>query len=300
MHIQMARMGAQPRGSAIRFSHVPYRRSDRLPYGILKVLGGGTLSLTAEYEELFGGSNKFAWAIEAKTVTSEFTATVKSMPDFMFEIFLGASVTTTAASATGTVGTIANTNGTTVADASTGIASATAKSGSETDLKTGLYVVKAVSSTTVDVYCYTDIDFLEGTDLTYQDDALKVTASALTITASAAVEVPNTGIELTGGSGVIALTTGDTAFFEVAKAHGGISDIVIGQSATTFPAHGQLCLAQKRSNGDIFEIEIYNALAAGFPIPIEETVFSIPELTVKLVYDSTLDAVAKIRAIKAA
>ena len=107
----------------------PYRRSDGLPYGILKVIGGGTLSLSAEYEDLFGGSNKFAWASEAKTLTSEFTATVKSMPDFLFELFLGATVATTAASALGTVGTITNKLGTSMV-AATGIASVGAKASS--------------------------------------------------------------------------------------------------------------------------------------------------------------------------
>ena len=275
----------------------PYRRSDGLPYGILKVLGGGTLALSAEYEDLFGGSNKFAWASEAKTLTSEFTATVKSMPDFLFELFLGASVTTTAASATGTVGSLTNVKGSSVQDATTGIASVSAKAGSEADLKDGTYVVKAVSSTTVDVYCYTDISFNNGTSTEYVDDALKITETPLTITTGVAVEIPDYGLELTGGSGTIGMTTDDTANFEVAAAHNGISDIVFGASATTFPSHGQLCLAQKRSNGDIFEIEIYNAVGAGFPITLEETVFSIPELTIKLQYDSAKDAVAKIRAI---
>lgn len=276
----------------------PYRRSDGLPYGILKVLGGGTLSLSAEYEDLYGGSQKFAWASEAKTLTSEFTATVKSMPDFLFELFLGASVVSTAASATGTVGALANLKGTSVLEATTGIDNVAAKAGSESDLKAGKYVVKVVSATTVDVYNMTDIDFSNGTDLTYVDDSLKITETALTITASTAVEVPNTGLELTGGSGTIDLgDAGNTAVFEVAAAHGGISDITIGKASTTFPSHGQLCLAQKRSNGDIFEIEIYNAVGAGFPITLEETVFSIPELTIKLQYDSDKDAVAKVRAI---
>jgi hypothetical protein len=63
---------------------VPYNRTTGLPYGTLKVVGGGTISLSAEYEDLFGGSNKYAWASELKTITAEFTATVKSMPDFQF------------------------------------------------------------------------------------------------------------------------------------------------------------------------------------------------------------------------
>ena len=35
-------------------SMAPYRRSDDLPYGILKVIGGGTINLSAEFEDLFG------------------------------------------------------------------------------------------------------------------------------------------------------------------------------------------------------------------------------------------------------
>ena len=281
-------------------SLVPYRRSDKLPYGIFKVLGGGTISLSAEFEDLFGGSNKYAWASEAKTISAEFTATVKSMPDFLFEVFLGAEVTTTAASATGTVNGFENIKGTSVMKADTGVATATVKSGSEADLKAGIYVVKAVSATTVDVYCMTDIEFSNGNDLEYIDDELKVTASALTITTSTAVEIPNTGVEPTGGSGTIGMTDGDTAVFKVAAAHGGISEIVIGKSAATFPDHGEVALAAKRSNGDMLEIDIHKAVGAGFPVALEETVFSIPELTVKLLYDNCLNRIATFRKIKGA
>lgn len=45
-------------------SMIPRRRTstnqDGLPFGILKVIGGGTLALTADFEDLFAGSNKFA------------------------------------------------------------------------------------------------------------------------------------------------------------------------------------------------------------------------------------------------
>lgn len=278
-------------------SLVPYRRSDKLPYGIFKVLGGGTISLSAEFEDLFGGSNKYAWASEAKTISAEFSAVVKSMPDFLFEVFLGATVNNTAASATGTVEAIANFNGTSVVDASTGIASATVKAGSEADLKAGIYVVKAVTATTVDVYCMTDIEFSNGTDIVFQDDDLKITASALTITASTAVEIPDTGVELTGGSGTIGMTADDTAVFKVAAAHGGISEVIIGKSSAVFPEHGEVALAAKRSNGDMLEIDIHKAVGAGFPVALEETVFSIPELTVKLLYDNCLNRIATFRKI---
>lgn len=277
----------------------PYSRADGMPYGILKVIGGGSLNLTAESEDLFAGSNKFAWASEAKTISSEFSCTVKSMPDFLFELFLGAEVSTTPAAALGTCGAIANKKGTSMV-AATGLASATLKVGGSADVKSGIYLVKAASATTVDVYALSDIDFSKGVDLTFVNDALKVTASPLTITAATATEIPSLGVELTGGAGTIGMTVGDTAVFVLAAPHGGISEIAIGKQASTFAEHGQVILSQKRSNGDLFEIEIHKAVGQGFPIALEETVFAVPELTVKVLYDSVKDKLATIRAIKGA
>lgn len=277
----------------------PFRIADGLPYGILKVLGGGTLTMASEFEELFGGSNKFAWAVEAKTISTEWTATVKSMPDFMFELFLGASVATTAASETGTVGDFKNVLNASVLEATTGIATVTVKAGSEADLKDGIYIVKPVSATTVDIYALTDIEFKKlgaTNDLSYIDEALKINAAPLTIAQGAATEIVGLGVELTGGSGVIAMTIGDTARFSVRSAHGGVSTIDIGSASTIFPEHRQLCLGQKRANGDTFELEIYKVVGSGMPIPFEEQTFAIPELAMKLVQDSCEDKVATIRA----
>jgi len=276
-------------------SMTPYRRSDRLPYGILKVLGGGTITFSAETEKLFGGSNKFAWASEAKTVDSTFTATVKSMPDFLFELYLGATVTTTASSTTGSIlQALTGVKGSLVA--TTGLASVGIETGGEDELKDGTYVVVAASATTVDVYLLSDIAADKGTDIDFENDALKITAAPLTIAASTAVTVPNTGVELTGGSGIIGMTVGDTAFFKVAAAHGGVSTVVIGQSQSTFPEHGLVALSAKRADGSLFEIEMFKAVGAGFPIALEETVFSIPELTIDLLYDSEVNSIAKITA----
>lgn len=276
----------------------PYRISDATPYGILKVLGGGTLALSSEIEELFGGSSKFAFAVEAKTISAEWTASVKSFPDFMFELFLGASVSTTAASATGTVGALTNVLNSSVQDAATGIASVAAKSGSTADLKDGVYVVKAVSPTTVDVYYLTDIEAnrIGAVNTITLNDAQKVNSTPLTITAATAVEVVGLGVELTGGSGIIAMTADDTARFDVRSEHAGISTIDIGAAGTTFPEHRQLCLSQKRANGDTFELELYKVIGSGMPIPMEEQTFAIPELSMRLIQDSTEDKVATIRA----
>ena len=209
---------------------------------------------------------------------------------------MGASVTTTAAAALGTVVDVAtNVKGTSLV-ADTGIAGVTIKSGSEADLKDMKIVVKAVSATTVDVFALTDITFDKGADLVYEDDLLKITASPLTIATSTAVDIPNTGLEITGGSGTIAFVTDDTADARFAAAHGGISEITIGKDTTSFPEHGVVMLSAKRADNSLFEIEIFKAVGAGFPLAFEETVFSIPELTIKLLFDEAKNAIAKITA----
>jgi len=283
-------------------SIAPFRISDGLPYGILKVLGGGTMTLSSEFEDLFGGSNKFAFAVESKTIDAQWTANVKSLPDFLFELFLGASVSTTAASALGTVDGFANVLNASVLDASTGIATVTAKSGSEEDLKDGVYIIKAVSATTVDIYGLTDIEFKKlgaTNDLSYIDEELKINAAPLSIVASSATEIVGLGVEMNGGGGVIGMTVGDTARFHVNSAHNGVSEISIGSGATVFPEHKQLCLGQKRANGDVFEMELFKVVGSGMPIPFEEQTFAIPELAMKLVQDSEEDKVAVIRAKRA-
>lgn len=58
-----------------------------LPYGILKVIGSGSLSLSSDIEQLFAGSNKFAWAAESKPVSAELAAKVKAYPGFLLNCF---------------------------------------------------------------------------------------------------------------------------------------------------------------------------------------------------------------------
>lgn len=273
----------------------PFSIADGTPYGIMKVIGGGTLSLSAEFEELFGGSSKIAWAVEAKTISTEWTATVKMANDFMFELFLGAKVVKTAASATGTV-KAANVKGAMLAPAT--VISASATVGQSANLKSGVYIIKAVTSTSVDVYALTDIEFRKvgsTADASYVDDTLKINSAPIVLADDAATTIPELGIELLTAED-FALTVGDTIRVEVSAPHNGVSEIEIGSASTVFPEHRQLCLAQKRSNGDLFEIEMYRVVGSGMPIPLTEQEFSIPEMSMRLVYDSEKDAVAKIRA----
>lgn len=281
-------------------SITPYDPDTRIPLGTAKVIGQGSLNLSGDVIELNGGSSRYPWANEDGVISPELSLTVKEYPPFLMQAFLGKAPTENSAESGGSVSSaLANVNGTSVLDASTGVATATVKSGSEDDLKTGIYVVKAVSATTVDIYSMSDVDFAQGTDKEFVDDTLKITASALTITASTAVEIPGFGVELTGGSGTIGMTTGDTAVFEVRAINTGSTEAVIGSSTETYAEVGMVIVAQKRGSGEVFMIDCYRAKGIGMPINFTEKEFSEAEITMKLRRDTSRNGVFKVTNNKA-
>jgi len=271
----------------------PYSRTTGLPYGILRVVGGSSMALSGELIKLNGGSAKYAWAVEDGLISAEITLKPKEYPNFLFELFLGKAPTANAAETGASVTTLTDKNGTLVV--STGLASVGVKSGSETDVKFGNFVVVAASATTVDVYLQSDVDIARGTDGTYQNDALKITASPLTISTATAVEVPNFGVELTGGSGTIAMTTADTATFKSRPINTKSMDVVIGSTSDLPLEFGLIMIAQQRGNGEMFEIDAYKCKGVGLPIGLEENAYSEAEIKAEAFYDSTQDGVFAIR-----
>ena len=169
----------------------------------------------------------------------------------------GAANTPGSAEPNGAVTTLTNANGTSCMAATTGIASVALKSGGAADLKAGMYTVKVVSATTVDVYCDSDIDFgsiyTGGAVGTFVDDTLKITAAPLTVTtAGALTEVTGFGIDLVGGSGTISMTIGDTATFEVRPANVANEVITIGDRNTFLKSYSVTAYsAMKSITGEI-------------------------------------------------
>lgn len=291
---------SQPRSIFGVHSVSPYSRTDGVFYGIVKVLKGSSLSLSGESVELMGGSQKYAWAVEDGAIKAEMSLKCGQFEDFMFQLFLGTTPTALSAEALGNVSTLTNKKGTSVKSATTGIASVAAKGSSEADLKFGKYVVKATDATHVDVYFSSDADMGRGNAGAYQSDLLKITASPLAIATGAGVDVPNFGLTLTGGSGSIALVAGDTATFAVRPENTGGSTVVIGSAANqTFPEFGAIVMAQKRGNNELFELDAYRCKAAGMPIGFDANAWAETEVKVKCFYDSVLDGVFGIRAVKA-
>lgn len=274
----------------------PYNRTSKLPYGILKVIGSANIALTSDLEQLFGGSSKYAWAAESKTVNTELTAKVKAYPGFLFSLFLGATVTDTGVDTSGTITTAVNQTGTSII-AATGLASVAIKAAQKANLKFGKYVLKALTSTTLALYSYTDIDHARGTDFVYTDDTLLVTLTIGAVSTGATVAMDAAGLELTGGASATAFVVGDTASFEIKPPSTAATSIVVGASTDSLPNFGALLLSQKRATGEMFEIDAHNCVGGGLPIAFEEMAFSQPELKMTCLYDSALDRVFSIRHI---
>lgn len=287
---------SQPRSIFGIHSVSPYKRSDGLFYGILKVLDSSSLSLSGELIDLFGGSNPYQWASEQGQITAEMNLTLGQMEDFVFELFLGRAPTKTTAETAGNVTALTDKYGTSVV-AATGIASVAALAGSEANLKFGKYVVKAASATTIKIYLASDVDINRGTDAAFDDDELSVTAAALTITTGGNTDVTDLGLRFVGGAGVIGMTTGDTATFEVRPINDKSSVVNIGQSGDITPEFGAILMAQKRGSGELFEIDAYRCKASGMPIGFETFAWAKPEVTAKLLYDSAKNGVFGVRMV---
>lgn len=267
-----------------------YNPDSGIPYGTAKVVGNFSLNLSSELVELTGGSSAYPWQIENGPIATEGSILLKEIPDWLYQVFLGDAATTNAAEASGAVSALTNILGTTCMDAATGIDSIGLKSGSSASVKAGMYVVKVVSATTVDVYAMTDVDFARGTDLVFQNDTLKITASALTVTtAGAATEIPGTGCEIIGGSGTIAMTTGHTAIFDTRPINAGSTTATIGTTSNSFVDVGLFCAAQKQGNDEIFMLDIMRCKAIGHPFTLAEKAFMESEINLRAFRDSTRD-----------
>lgn len=288
---------SQPRTIFGIHQFTPYYRTTGLPYGTIRVLKGSSIALNGEVITQSGGSSPYIWFANDGLITPELSIKPAEYPDFLMKLFLGKTPTETLADA-GSVSTLTNVNGTTCLSATIGIASVSVESGEETELKFGKYVVKVVSATTVDVYGLANVDAQRGTELEYQDDDLKITASALTITTATPVTVPNTGVELTGGSGTIGMTIGDTAVFDIYPPSSVKETVRIGALGDYIPEFGALILAQKQGDGTMWMFDCFRIKAQGFPFGMEEKAYSEAEITGNIIYDSDKNGIMDYHYIK--
>lgn len=290
-------MLSQPRGIFGVHSVTPYSRTDGTPYGTLKVVKSASLNYQGSTVPLKGGSQKGPWATEEGEINCGLSLKVGEFPDFLFTLFQGLTPTEGSADASGAVSALTNKLNSSCMNATTGIASVLAISGSEGDLKFGKYVVVVKTATTVNVYAMSDADFQRGTASVFQDDNLKLVASNVTITASTASNITGFGFKLTGGSGTIGMTTGDTATFEVKPKNTANMSGNLGMSGAVFPEFGVIIMAKKRGTGELFEIDAPRCKGEGFPLSFDENKWAEADIKVQTMYDSALDYYARIRAV---
>jgi len=257
------------------------RANGFLPFkdGIFEIVGGVNIGLSKEKVNLNGGSNAYPWESQDGVSSSEISMTLRQMNSSLLETAMGAVVNRISASAGGTISTLVNTKGNLVA-AATKIASvAIIPSTGEANLKNGIYLVKAISATTVNIYATTNQDFLRGTDVEFQDDEMKLLASDITITTGGTTAVASLGIQLVGGTGTIALNTGDVAMFKVSTPHQGVREYSIGTVGSINPDIGMLFTTQKKSDGTVSTILLPKVSLAGFPLNFTEKAFFETEVS---------------------
>lgn len=273
-----------------------YNRTTGKPKAIYKVLGGAGFEPSPEFEKLMGGSNPYPWATEFKEFGTSANFVAREVDGSTLADFIGGEYTEKVASATGEVTSVANKNGTSVVDATTGIASVTAISGSETDLKMGQYVLEATGADTVKLYCLTDESFRkQGTKKEMVDDKLGVVIESITVPdAGGTVDVTGFGLTITGGSGTVAFTTGDTAYFYVYPPYDEAWTVEFGQEGVAFQDVGIL-MRGANGSGQTFEVDLFKCKVAGYPINFNEKGFSESEITVEPQYCTEQGAVGNIR-----
>ena len=262
------------------------------PYGTIKVLGGVSGDMTRDTMDLHGGTNPHPFDSEPGNVNPELSLRVKEFHPMLYEL-AGYTRTDIASNVGGEVSSaIANKNGTSAVDATTGMASVSKVSGKDKDVKDGYYIVEVVSATTVHVYSAFDNEFdldkssdKSATALSYQNDLLRITETALTIPGTGGtVEIPGTGIEITGGSGAIAMTIGDTAIFETRSQNDGGYQLTYGESPEPIEFHMVLTSGTK-SNGEFVREHWYRVKLQNVPGGMDEKAWKEADITVKVLYD---------------
>ena len=264
------------------FTGVPVKEFD--------VIGDLSIPVSAEVEDLMGGSHIWPVAGEPKTLSAEGTVELREFSEHLAEYLVAGVGAATAAESTGSITAMTNLKGTSVADADTGIvAQPTITTDENAELKAGLYIVLAESATTIGLYATSTVDLKKGTEVVPTDDTLIIATAQTITTAGVETDIADTGITLIGGSGTIAMTVGDSAYFEVYPPHAGVEKTTVGQSAATFKRVSLIIAAQKRTTGELGYIYCPNALCLGWPLEMKEKGWMSGAVQIKIYTHEDLD-----------
>lgn len=275
---------SKPRTSGGIHSMVAVNRTTGVPYGILPVIKGADPSFDRAKAELFAGSNPMVIDTLDGKISSSVNLTFMQFEPFLYTL-AGYTVTTSAAEAAGSVSTLVNLKGTSVGNAATGVVISLA-SGKTSDLKRGRYMMVAASASTVNIYAVNDNEFLNGAStLSFQDNNLKITSSALSF--ATATEVVGLGVSIVKGSGTTALVTGDCAYFDVKPANLGSYKYTL--SGNPKPIEFDMyIISQMKSNGEYFVDRYPRSVFNAIPGDMTEDQWTEVQINISTLYDNAL------------
>ena len=257
--------------------------------GIFKLPAEIVLPGKFDSAELVGGAQPYI--VEAERTYAKADSSIKfhQVDDKLFSLLGNASISSTSAETAGSISTPVNRKGTSVylPSAETGIKAIAVKSGSEKDLKAGLYTIVATDATHFNILAATDSDFdgspLSGASKSVIDITGLINAAPIELTSSA-VEVSGWGITIDGGSGPLALVAGDTCTFEINPIHVGMLEGTVGLNPPILQQYSAYVSTQKTESGKIFNFYIPKVRPFGFDLPLAEYKFGEPDVGLKVMY----------------
>ena len=257
---------------------------------IAKIIGSAEIDQKPEQIDNTGGDSVVPFASAPGKSASEIPIVIKQFDKQLTRFltpFDSASVVETAAGESGgSVSAIANLVGTSAVDATTGIASVAV--GTAADLRPGRYRVIATGSATVDLYVDTDVSG----GVEYQNSDLKINSASITIPGTSAT-VESEGIEFTGGSGTVALVTGDVAYFDVLPISTYLLETYFGKPGAC-QREFRMKIVSKCLSGQVRMTEFPRCVGSANMLPnYLEDEFSTMEASIKVLRPTDVDYYAK-------
>lgn len=288
---------SQPRINFGVHSFTAYKRADGMPYGPqLRVLQGSTFNLEGNNVELFGGSNRFAWAVEEGDTNASFEFSVSEYPNWLFEVFGGKAPTVGSPEASGNVSSVTNKQGTSVVAATGLLPTVTVTTAA--NLKFGKYVIRATAADAFKVYALSDVDFSRGAALTITDDTMEIASFTGVAGSGSTHAIANLGITFTTGASATAMVAGHTATFEIRPVNTLNREVKIGGISDSLPEFSAVLYLQKRASGAVFECEVYKLKGSGLSLGAERKAYSQNDYSALASYDSVENAICRIREVE--
>ena len=218
-----------------------------------------------------GGDADAAWMIEGGQPDPSLSIVATELRAGLYNAVEDVTVTTVAASATGSIGTLTNKSGTSIKNVTNGINAVAVSSTNGANIQAGTYIFKKGSTaTTCDIFGVSLTDTLTDIDNLLVKDVNCGTAGT--------VEVPAAGIAITV-IGTPVFVEGDVAVCEqVRPVHEGVNTIQVGGSSS--PTIKRVTLIQpKQTTGDIYVITVPKVFFPG-GLPFGAATRAFSEITI--------------------